>query len=1793
MIRFFAILTLLFSTFGHFVNAQINETFSDLDFTTNPEWTGDTDKFEIINPPNSGDGSIDISWSPDAHLLRSIPDSSSAALTTASNRTNGEWLFSIADGRGWAVSGSNDYYVIIMSDSNDPALLKDDSKNFNGYYLRFDGSNNDNFSFYKQTGTTSTLLINTGFPDGNDGTTSKAYSVKITRDVDGNWELFIDEGLYLEAATSRGTASDNEITSSSYFGIVTNIANPGTARTAYIDNIITRDPYTDTFPPFVSELQINGTNHVHLIFNELIDSLTAHTLSNYSIQSIGNAREISYYFENTTEIQIVFNESFIPNGSYALYINGIEDLNGNAMDTTIQFTVSDILGQNITESFTDFDLTNNLTWTGDISDFEIINPPIEGDGSYSEIYENDGALLRSKANTASRCITTELIRNYGQWSFTIADGSGWSISGTNDFYVILTANINDPALLKADNPNFYGYYLRYDGSTDDSFVLYKQTGTTATPIIETGYPAGSDGSTPIPYSVKITRDTLSGWSLYIDEGSYTDAITLRGTSQDNEIQTGNYFGVVTNINTPSESRVVYLDSIYAGKIIVDEQAPFIESVKIIGEKDIQLTFDEIVDSTSAHQLTNYNLAGFGNPMHVGYYYENKKEIVVSFGDNFTAGSSLSLSMANIADANGNPIDTTINFAIPNILGQNIYESFTDFDLTNNISWTGELNDFEIVAPLTEGDGSFSEAYENDGALLKSKANTESSCITTELIRNYGQWSFTIAEGSGWSISGSNDYYIVITANTNDTTALKPDIPNFYGYFLRRDGGTDDKFVLYKQQGTISTPIIETNYPEGNDGSTSIPYSVKITRDMLEGWSLYIDEGAYNEPFTLRGTSQDNEIQTGNYFGIVTNVSTASETRVLYVDSIYAGEIIKDTIAPMVEKINVLDTNKLEIVFSEPIDTNLLNTTNFVSDINGNPSSLNIQNAGRALQLIFSGNFPLREVENLTISELADPEGNEMADTTVQFAYFEPIEGDIVINEIFFDNTPVVALPEYDYIELYNRSDFDINLENWTIEIGDDTRSFPDYILTAKDYLIVTSSAAVETYALYGNALDIITTTLLTNSGKQIRLKDSTGQNIHQIAYTQSWYRDADKEDGGWSIEQIDPEWYCAQAGNWKASTNSLGGTPGMQNSVLSENPDTVSPYIKSINIINDNELSITFSETFPESFFTVNNISISPTNVITELLVDENNSTKWNIRLTNPLPVRETIEVVVNNLTDFCGNTTLSDTASAFMVPSYFQQIIFTEILAKPADEERIRYEFLELYNHDSLPVNIENWTLKIGSRSLILPSATIEARNYFLIMPEFMSAHPNAPENAIFIFDESDLTDGGTTLQLLDENQNIVTWVDYDDDWHTNSLADLGGYSLERIDNSHYCGSSNNWETSTATIGGTPGEVNSVAAENPDETTPDANFILVPKDTSLIVRFNESLWPVTEKGIINSTLSFDTIFIPHPFGQDLILKLREPLEDNTLYEMTINKFTDCNMNEMADRTFTFKKPIEAGEGDFVINEVLFNPPSGCNDFVEVLNLTDNYLDLSRVYSAKLDDSGIQDDIDEVTEESYILPPNEYYIFTESTECLEEAYGNIDIQKSILTNLPSMSDDEGNIQFINFSGEIIDQMSYNSNMHHSLLDDEDGVSLERISPYGQSDNPSNWHSAASDAGFATPTRVNSQYNDGAITESNISLEKETLSPDGDGYEDYLRINYQFNTGSNVLSIKILDHNGRLVRKLINNETVSTEGFVTWDGTDDSRHKVPVGIYILYSEWFDENGNQNYDKQTCVVAGGLK
>ena len=92
--------------------------------------------------------------------------------------------------------------------------------------------------------------------------------------------------------------------------------------------------------------------------------------------------------------------------------------------------------------------------------------------------------------------------------------------------------------------------------------------------------------------------------------------------------------------------------------------------------------------------------------------------------------------------------------------------------------------------------------------------------------------------------------------------------------------------------------------------------------------------------------------------------------------------------------------------------------------------------------------------------------------------------------------------------------------------------------------------------------------------------------------------------------------------------------------------------------------------------------------------------------------------------------------------------------------------------------------------------------------------------------------------------------------------------------------------------------------------------------------------------------------------------------------------------------------------------------------------------------------------------------------------------------------------------------KVLDLFDYQEDFHSPLIDDKNGVSLERIDFDAKTNDFNNLHSAATGVGYATPAYQNSTFlvND-ILGDDLLELPTETVSPDGDGYEDFLLINY--------------------------------------------------------------------------------
>ncbi|MEO5967095.1 MAG: FlgD immunoglobulin-like domain containing protein, partial [Ferruginibacter sp.] len=68
----------------------------------------------------------------------------------------------------------------------------------------------------------------------------------------------------------------------------------------------------------------------------------------------------------------------------------------------------------------------------------------------------------------------------------------------------------------------------------------------------------------------------------------------------------------------------------------------------------------------------------------------------------------------------------------------------------------------------------------------------------------------------------------------------------------------------------------------------------------------------------------------------------------------------------------------------------------------------------------------------------------------------------------------------------------------------------------------------------------------------------------------------------------------------------------------------------------------------------------------------------------------------------------------------------------------------------------------------------------------------------------------------------------------------------------------------------------------------------------------------------------------------------------------------------------------------------------------------------------------------------------------------------------------------------------------------------------------------------------------------------------------------------------VANITIFDAAGRAVKVLTHNASLAQKGFFRWDGLNDKQIKVPVGSYVVYTEFFNLEGKRKSFKNVHII-----
>jgi hypothetical protein len=323
------------------------------------------------------------------------------------------------------------------------------------------------------------------------------------------------------------------------------------------------------------------------------------------------------------------------------------------------------------------------------------------------------------------------------------------------------------------------------------------------------------------------------------------------------------------------------------------------------------------------------------------------------------------------------------------------------------------------------------------------------------------------------------------------------------------------------------------------------------------------------------------------------------------------------------------------------------------------------------------------------------------------------------------------------------------------------------------------------------------------------------------------------------------------------------------------------------------------------------------------------------------------------------------------------------------------------------------------------------------------------------------------------------------------------------------------------------------------------------------------------------------------PFFNQVKITLQTAILPNKIYTLTGKNIRHCSSSEadsISTRTSLLTLPEKS---DVLINEILFNPESSGADFVELVNVSNKVLNTKNLLLATQNSAGFTTAAFPASTKDRNFFPGDHLVFTVDSAYLSKKW---EVKNNFIiktTGMPSLPDDKGNVSVLTKQGTTIDAFNYDEQMHFPLLNNREGVSLERISWFSATNDPDNWHSASSASGYGTPTRQNSQRRTTDINTAEISVIPTVISPDNNGTDDLMGIHYRFNRNGNLLTCNLFDQQGILLGKIINNALCGTSGILHWNGTVGNK-MIRKGVYVLLIDILSANGQSRKLKKMIAV-----
>jgi hypothetical protein len=275
----------------------------------------------------------------------------------------------------------------------------------------------------------------------------------------------------------------------------------------------------------------------------------------------------------------------------------------------------------------------------------------------------------------------------------------------------------------------------------------------------------------------------------------------------------------------------------------------------------------------------------------------------------------------------------------------------------------------------------------------------------------------------------------------------------------------------------------------------------------------------------------------------------------------------------------------------------------------------------------------------------------------------------------------------------------------------------------------------------------------------------------------------------------------------------------------------------------------------------------------------------------------------------------------------------------------------------------------------------------------------------------------------------------------------------------------------------------------------------------------------------------------------------------------------------------TIVEPLE-----IIINEILPDPFAGGSEYIELYNRSEHSLSLSGLAIAVRKADGTLSTRYPLNIISGVLLPKGYVVLTKLYDGVADFYSTSSPEDIYEIKLPILNNDGAAIVLFRMSDEvIIDEVAYTAEWHDASIKDKKGVSLERIHPDEESQDASNWTSAAAEVGYGTPGQKNSQYKNGD-SDKTVYISPPEYHP---GF-DYYSLTYHTDKPGYRCRVEIYATSGKKMAEISNNQLIVQEGELRWDGRGTDNNRLLPGIYVFYAELYHADGNHHKFKKAILV-----